>query len=75
MLGGAERHAAMLVLAVTLLGLGVGGAWEVAEWGYDQLPGPGNTTPGLMDAMIDLILDTGGALVAALVVRAVARRA
>lgn len=52
----------LLVATVCLLGIGLGGAWEVVEWAYDQWLAPGNFRR--RDTAIDLLLDAGGSLVA-----------
>ncbi len=72
-LSGADKHPFGLVFTIVLLGLGLGGAWELLEWGRDHLLTEGNTVLGKMDTMWDLVLDSAGALVAALVVLHVAR--
>jgi len=41
-----------------------GTLWEVAEWAYD-LVAPGDAIKGKTDTIVDLIADTGGALLAA----------
>lgn len=43
--------------------IAIGALWEIAEWGYDQMT-PTNDILGKRDTMIDLILDTLGAVVA-----------
>lgn len=46
-----------------LLGLAIGAVWEVAEWGFDQVA-PGDVTKGKHDTILDLVMDTLGALLA-----------
>ena len=46
------------------LGIAVGALWEVAEWGFDQVM-PGNVIKGKHDTILDIIMDTLGALLAA----------
>lgn len=65
-LDGARTHSVLFVLAVAVLGGGIGALWEIAEWGYDQWV-PENAILGKTDTIIDLILDTIGSLVAGLV--------
>lgn len=43
--------------------IAIGALWEIAEWGYDPMT-PTNDILGKRDTMIDLILDTLGAVVA-----------
>ena len=64
-LDGARTHSVLFVLAVAVLGGGIGALWEIAEWGYDQWV-PENAILGKTDTIIDLILDTIGSLVAGL---------
>ena len=65
-LDGAQTHSVLFVLAVAVLGAGIGALWEIAEWGYDQWV-PENAILGKTDTMIDLIMDTIGSLAAGLV--------
>jgi VanZ family protein len=65
-LDGARTHSVLFVLAVAVLGGGIGALWEIAEWGYDQWV-PENAILGKTDTIIDLILDTIGSLAAGLV--------
>lgn len=59
------RHAVAFVAIVTVFGLGLGALWEIAEWVYDSFSA-GDTIRGKQDTMTDLVLDTAGALAAAL---------
>ncbi len=52
------------VLAVTSFGIAIGALWEVAEWAFDLVQ-PGNAIQGKTDTIIDIIMDTSGALLAA----------
>ena len=65
-LTGANRHGFLLVLAIGGLGLALGALWEIAEWAYDQLVRPNAILPKT-DTIIDLIVDTVGALAAGVV--------
>lgn len=65
-LAGVRRSPILLVLTVASLGVAIGALWEIAEWGYD-LVSAGNDILGKRDTMIDLILDTVGAVAAGLV--------
>ncbi len=68
-LTGAREHGSLLVLTVTVVGLGLGALWEIGEFAYDRLRTPASTILPKYDTMIDLLLDTGGALVAGLLLR------
>lgn len=65
-LSGVRRSPLLLVLTVASLGIAIGALWEIAEWGYDQMV-PENAILGKTDTMIDLILDSLGALTAGIV--------
>ena len=65
-LTGADRHGLLLILVIAGLGLALGALWEVAEWGYDQLVRPNVILPKT-DTIIDLMVDTAGALLAGFV--------
>lgn len=62
---GFEQHRILFVVAVTSFGIAVGALWEVAEYLLD-LAGVSifNTYP---DTILDLVMDSTGALLAALV--------
>ena len=53
---------AMLMLAC--VGIALGALWEVGEWGADLVL-PGDVIKGKNDTVMDLIMDTAGALAAA----------
>lgn len=64
-LTGVERHGVLLVLVVAAVGLAFGALWEVAEFIYDWFFRPQvSTIKSVPDRLIDLILDSAGALVA-----------
>jgi hypothetical protein len=65
-LSGVRRSPILLVLTVASLGIAIGALWEIAEWVYDQMV-PENAILGKTDTIIDLILDSVGALVAGIV--------
>ncbi len=65
-LSGVRRSPILLVLIVASLGIAIGALWEIAEWVYDQMV-PENAILGKTDTMIDLILDSLGALAAGIV--------
>lgn len=52
-------HGVLFVLAVTSFGVTLGALWEVLEWAM-------NISNSLSDAMIDLLMDTAGSLLAGL---------
>ncbi len=53
---------ACTVFALTFW-LAVGALWEVAEWGFDRIA-PGDVIKGKHDTIIDIVMDTLGALLA-----------
>ena len=65
-LTGADRHGMLLIFTIAGLGLGMGAIWEIAEWAYDQFVRPNAILPKT-DTIIDLIVDTAGALAAGIV--------
>lgn len=65
-LTGADKHEFLLILTIAGLGLGLGALWEVTEWTYDQFVKP-NVILAKTDTIIDLMVDTTGALVAGVV--------
>jgi uncharacterized membrane protein YjdF len=64
------RQRVALMATAVLAALGVGAAWEVFEWALHLLPPPftaGYSAYGLTDTMWDLVMDTlGAALIAIL---------
>ena len=66
-LTGAREHGFVLVLFVTFFGLGLGALWEIAEFLYDHFIVKPNAILPKRDTIIDMALDTAGALVAGLV--------
>ena len=62
-LTGARTAALPLVLVIASVGLAIGSLWELAEWAYDGYV-PGDVIQGKVDTMLDLALDTAGALLA-----------
>lgn len=62
-LSGARTHSLLLILAIACIGVALGALWELAEWAYDQIVRP-NVIKGRTDTMVDLIMDTVGALAA-----------
>lgn len=60
-------HPSMLALFSFAFALAIGALWEIFEFGVDQLFGTNMQKSGLVDTMLDLIVDAGGAVVAAVV--------
>ncbi|HEV7253050.1 MAG TPA: hypothetical protein VGN97_08100 [Mesorhizobium sp.] len=60
-----EGYRVRTFFLVLSLGLAIGAVWEIAEWAYDQLA-PQNVIKGKFDTVLDLIMDTVGAALAAL---------
>jgi hypothetical protein len=58
-------HRVMFVLTIAGLGIALGALWEVIEWLSDFVL-PQEIVSGLFDTMTDLILDSAGAVLAAL---------
>lgn len=71
-LTGARRHPLLLVLVIASVGLALGALWEVAEWAFDQLVA-GDVIKGKPDTIVDLIMDTGGAVAAGWMARSMVR--
>ena len=53
----------LLAIVITCAGVAAGAWWELLEWGYDYIV-PGDAIKGKHDTMLDLVMDTGGALLA-----------
>jgi len=53
-----------LILAIASFGIALGALWEIAEWLYDQFVA-GNVILGKFDTMVDLVVDSVGAVLAA----------
>lgn len=60
---GAERRPLLFVLTLAAIGLGLGALWEIGEWVFD-LVAAGDIIKGKQDTMIDLVVDTFGAIAA-----------
>jgi hypothetical protein len=60
------NHRVLFVLTIASLGIAIGALWEVTEWLADFAT-PREIVSGLTDTITDIILDSGGAVVAALV--------
>lgn len=73
-LAGGRKHGFLLVLTIAVIGLGLGAAWEIAEFGYDHFIAKPNVILPKIDTIVDMILDALGALVAGLVCLRMLRR-
>ncbi len=51
------------MLTIASVGLAIGALWEVAEWGFDRIA-PGDVIKGKHDTIIDILMDTAGAVLA-----------
>lgn len=51
-------------LVILAVGVAVGALWEIAEWAFDQFAS-GDVIKGKQDTILDIIMDTLGALLAA----------
>ena len=63
-LTGVSRHRLLPAAVVACVGVAVGAWWEVAEWAFDEAF-PGDVIKGKYDTVIDLVMDTLGAALAA----------
>lgn len=63
-LKGTADHRSIRLLLIACVGVAIGAWWEVAEWGFDHLV-PTDVIKGEYDTVIDLIMDTLGAVLAA----------
>ncbi|MBO1073637.1 hypothetical protein [Roseomonas marmotae] len=59
-----EGRAILFVLLISSVGITIGALWEVAEWVFDRFAS-GDVIKGKDDTMIDMIMDTAGAVAAA----------
>lgn len=60
-----EGRAARFVILIACVGIAMGALWEVAEWAFDQVM-PGDIIKGKHDTLMDIMMDTAGAVLAAL---------
>lgn len=58
-------HRVLFVVMIASLGIAIGALWEVAEWVADFFT-PKQIVSGLFDTITDIILDSAGAVLAAL---------
>jgi len=64
-LKGGAGQGLLVILILASVGIAIGALWEVAEWGFDQIA-PGNVIKGKHDTILDIIMDTAGAVAASL---------
>jgi uncharacterized membrane protein YjdF len=61
---------AVFYIGIVTFALAIGGAWEVFEWVLSLLPQAYATqSPGMADAMLDLVADTLGAAIVAAILK------
>jgi hypothetical protein len=65
LMGSYAGHRALFVVTIASLGIAFGALWEVAEWTADFFVEK-QIVSGLFDTITDLILDSAGAILAAL---------
>jgi hypothetical protein len=65
-------HSVLVVLLVASVGIALGALWEVAEWGFDQIA-PGDVIKGKHDTLLDILMDTAGAVLAGIMSLKLAR--
>jgi VanZ family protein len=71
-LTGKNSYPGLVAVMIAALGVAIGAWWEIAEWAYD-LSVPSNVILGKTDTIIDLIMDTIGALIGGGLATAMAR--
>jgi VanZ family protein len=71
-LRGERGQGFLIVLLVASVGIALGALWEVAEWGFDQIA-PGDVIKGKHDTLVDLLMDTAGAVLAGIMALKLAR--
>jgi hypothetical protein len=62
-LRGGNGRGALLVMLIASVGVAAGAIWEVAEWIWDRIS-PGDVIKGKDDTVIDIVMDSAGALLA-----------
>jgi len=72
-LRGEPGHRVLTILLPASLGVALGALWEVAEWGFDQIA-PGDIIKGKHDTILDVVMDTIGALAAGVLATTFLRR-
>jgi hypothetical protein len=69
---GEHSHRILTVLLLASLGIALGAVWEVVEWGFDQVA-PGDVIKGKYDTLLDIVMDTAGAVLAGITAVKLAR--
>lgn len=64
------EHRVIAFVLFAAAGIASGAVWELIEWGFDQLQ-PANIIKGKHDSMLDIVMDSIGALAAAAAVQIV----
>jgi hypothetical protein len=59
------KHRVLFVITIASLGIALGALWEVTEWLADFVI-PKQIVSGLFDTITDIMLDSAGAILAAL---------
>lgn len=59
-----ENHRILGFLMIAAVGVACGGLWEVGEWAFNQMV-PADVIKGKYDTILDIIMDTIGAVIAA----------
>jgi len=54
-----------MAIFIVMVAIGLGGIWEILEWSLDKIAGT-KAQAGLDDTMVDMILDLGGGIIAAI---------
>lgn len=67
-----DGRRALVVLLVASVGVALGALWEVAEWGFDQIA-PADVIKGKYDTLLDVVMDTVGAVLAGILAVKLAR--
>ena len=62
-LKGENRYRILNLFLIASVGVALGTLWEVAEWAFDQVA-PGDVIKGKYDTLVDILMDTAGALLA-----------
>ena len=62
-LKGGNGRGALLAPLIASVGVAAGAIWEVAEWIFDMIA-PGDVIKGKDDTVIDIVVDTIGAVLA-----------
>lgn len=65
LMAGFSNRRVLIVLIIASLGIAIGALWEIFEWAVDFII-PRQIVSGLYDTITDMILDSAGAILAAL---------